>query len=112
MKSQAKIEEIKKGDYVLATKWQDGHSQDHWFVGLFVEKEGDRFIVSDIEGNCARASGFRRCQKIHPAVGKYLVDNSQKLSAIRLNLWEYVESDVHKIEIENYDYEHGAKEDD
>ncbi|MFA2975114.1 hypothetical protein [Acinetobacter pittii] len=107
MKSQDQSEEIIKGDYVLATKWHDGHSQDHWFVGFFVEKEGDRYIVADSEGKSARGGGFRCCKKIHPAVGKYLIDNSHTISSIKLNLWEYIESDIHAFAKENYDYEHG-----
>jgi hypothetical protein len=98
------------GDYVLATKWQDGNSKDHWHVGYFSKEDQGRYFVNDSNGKCVRPSGFRKCQKIHPAIGAYLIENSDAISSIKLDLWEYIQSHVHNTAIENWDYDHGTKE--
>lgn len=98
--------ELVKGDYVLATKWQDGSSKDHWFVGYFAEQIDDRYFVCHADGTPARINGFRRCEKIHPAIGQYLVESHKELSAIKLNLWEYVESSIHKTAVDDYNFEY------
>jgi hypothetical protein len=65
---------LKKGDYVLATKWNDGDPCDHFFIGFYREKKwGDRYIVEDSNGSLPRAGGFRRCQKISREIGNLLV---------------------------------------
>lgn len=72
--------DLKKGDYVLATKWQDGDPKDHFSVGFFdgmlVDNYGkitERYIVIDSNGTKFRASGFRRCHKISQEIGDLLV---------------------------------------
>lgn len=63
-----------RGDYVLATKFFDGDPCDHFFVGFFREMLcGDRYLVEDGNGRLARASGFRRCERISERVGRALV---------------------------------------
>ena len=64
---------IKRGDYVLATKFHDGDPCDPFVVGFFTEMYRDRFIVVDGEGKSFRAVGFRRCEKISTRVGNALV---------------------------------------
>ena len=105
-------EELIDGDYVLATKWNDGDSRDHWFVGYFIKKEGDRYFVGDKDGNLARFNGFRKCKKIHPAIGAYLVKNTLAISSIKINLWEYVNSSIHDVAIEIWEDEHSEVKDD
>ena len=61
------------GDYVLATKYNDGDPMDHFCVGFFRGMLGDRFLVEDNNGQLFRASGFRRCEKISQHVGNALV---------------------------------------
>lgn len=68
--------ELKKGDYVLASKYDDGHCGDHWHVGWFVGTTGHdepRYEVADNDGNLARGNGFRRCERITPFVGMELI---------------------------------------
>lgn len=60
------------GDYVLATKYHDGDPCDHFFVGFYRGKLGDRYLVEDLGGRLARATGFRRCQRIGDRVGRAL----------------------------------------
>lgn len=105
------MSDLQKGDYVLATKWHDGDSRDQWCCGFFEGMTGhdnQRYDVVDSEGRPFRSNGFRRCEKIHPVIGKYLVENSQYISAIKLPLWEYIASEMHNTSIENYDYEQSS----
>lgn len=107
------MSDLQKGDYVLATKWHDGDSRDQWCCGFFegmTEHDNPRYEVVDSEGKLFRSNGFRRCEKIHPAIGKYLVEKSQHISAIKLLLWEYVASEAHDILVENWDYENKPQE--
>lgn len=60
--------ELVKGDYVLATKWQDGSSKDPWYVGYFSEKVDDLYFINEGKGNSVKR-GFLGCKKIHPAIG-------------------------------------------
>ena len=103
------MSDLKEGDYVLATKWSDGDSRDHWCCGFYqgmTGHENQRYDIADSDGNLFRNNGFRRCEKIHPAIGKYLVDNSHHISAIKILLWEYIASEAHSIIVENWDYEY------
>jgi hypothetical protein len=53
------------GDYVLATKYDDGDPCDQFAVGFFagVTHHG-RFLVVDDEGRDFRLTGFRRIEPI------------------------------------------------
>ena len=71
---------LKKGDYVLATKYRDGDSHDHFAVGFFdgmlIDNNGKitgRYLVVDEDGVKFRAGGFRRCEKISKDIGNLLV---------------------------------------
>lgn len=64
---------LKKGDYVLATKYSDGDPCDHFSIGFFRCKLDDRYLVEDDKGQLFRASGFRRCERISRRVGDALV---------------------------------------
>jgi len=73
---------LKQGDYVLATKYSDGDTKDHFCVGFFngmlIQNDGkvtDRHMVIDSEGKNFRGNGFRRCEKISQKVGDILVAN-------------------------------------
>jgi len=67
------MKRLVRGDYVLATKYDDGDPCDHFFVGFFREMlRGDRYLVEDDKGQLARANGFRRCERISRRVGAAL----------------------------------------
>lgn len=73
---------LKKGDYVLATKWGDGDPHDHWCVGFFeamTEHDPPRYDVADEKGLLFRGNGFRRCEKIPPSVGEYILAHKQEI---------------------------------
>lgn len=62
------------GDYVLATKYNDGNCGDHWCVGkLHSVTDRGRFIVTDWAGHPFRANGFRRAESVTEAEGKELL---------------------------------------
>ncbi len=66
----------KKGDYVLASKYDDGHLGDHWHIGWFVgmtNHDEPRYKVTDNDGDLARGNGFRRAERITPFVGMELI---------------------------------------
>lgn len=65
-------ESMKRGDYVLATKYSDGDPGDHFVVGFYDGKERDRYHVVDAEWMRFRANGFRRCEPITQQEGEWL----------------------------------------
>lgn len=76
---------MKKGDYVLATKYSDGDPGDPFCVGFFdstYDHFGEsRHLVVDNEGKQFRFNGFRRVEKISDAEGHYLVAHMSEISA-------------------------------
>ena len=69
---------MEKGDYVIATKFDDGDIHDHWCVGIYDhlmdQYDPPRHHIVDGCGNPFRNNGFRRCEKIESAVGEKLVE--------------------------------------
>jgi hypothetical protein len=81
---------MKKGEYVLATKWSDGDPQDHWFVGFYDgDGKNDRHMVVDNDGRQGRMNGFRKVKKISANRGKFLLENAREIemSGRRLGWW-------------------------
>ncbi len=81
---------MKKGDYILATKWHDGDPYDHWCVGWYDRQDRDRHFVVDANGNQYRMNGFRRVAKISAARGKFILENVTYTNGIPINtrsLW-------------------------
>lgn len=86
---------IRKGDYVLASKWHDGDSKDPWVVGFYRETVAhpimdDRFIVVDSNGKSFRPSGFRRMKRITPARGTWLLANAEEIEASGRSVWGWL----------------------
>ena len=83
--------ELTQGDYVLATKWSDGHPQDHWCIGFFSHMlREDRYIVVDDKGVPFRANGFRRAKRISQRRGKWLLDNAKDIELSGKSLWGWL----------------------
>jgi len=85
---------LKKGDYVLATKYHDGDTKDHFCVGFFngmlVQNNGavtDRYMVVDGTGCNFRRNGFRRCERISRSVGDTLVANINLIEHGCVSAW-------------------------
>lgn len=83
-------EELQTGDYVLATKYQDGSPNDHWAVGYYDRPLGDgRHLVVDHHGAQFRANGFRRIGKITEAQGRWLLETIPPLEGgPERNIWD------------------------
>lgn len=89
-RAAAPAEPVAKGDYVLATKWDDGDPGDHWGVGFYDGERGGRHYVVDGSGNQIRGNGFRRVGKITHAVGAWLLsvaDSLERSPPGAVNLW-------------------------
>jgi len=80
---------MNKGDYVLATKYNDGEAWDHWAVGFYngMAPQGDRHYVVDENGQSFRFSGFRKCAIIDKALGLWFMTHAEKLEKLGCNLW-------------------------
>ena len=66
-------EGFEPGDYVLATKWDDGDPGDHYCIGFYVGSFGYRHLVADSNGALYRYNGFRRIEKVSPEEGTWMV---------------------------------------
>lgn len=80
---------MKKGDYVLATKYDDGDPQDQWAVGFYSGETGGRHYVVDANDNQFRGNGFRRAEKITVARGAWLLANVQAIEGSCCSLWHW-----------------------
>jgi hypothetical protein len=85
---------MKKGDYVLATKYSDGDPKDHFAIGFFHGmlidnngKETERFMVVDASGKNFRGNGFRRCERITQRTGKILCDGISIMEQSCRSIW-------------------------
>lgn len=67
-----------KGDYVVATKYCDGDPGDQFCVGFYNEYYDHygqtRHLVVDNDGKNFRHNGFRRCERIADAEGRWLIE--------------------------------------
>lgn len=79
------------GDYVLATKYQDGDPNDHWVVGFYdgtlPKTTGDRYMVKDADGNQFRSNGFRRVKRISKERGGWILANQENIMFAGRSLW-------------------------
>lgn len=79
--------DIKKGDYVLATKYSDGDPGDHFCVGFYDEFRNERHYVVDNEGNQFRGNGFRRAKKISAERGRFILENVKDIEIGSRSVW-------------------------
>ena len=88
-------EELKPGDYVLATKYSDGDPGDQyaigWFTGMLpkgsMEDAGEwRYMVADNDGNQFRGNGFRRCERITEAEGHWMVKRFPEFKPLEIEI--------------------------
>jgi len=82
------------GDYVLATKWSDGNSQEQWCVGFYAgitapHYNPPRYDVVDENGVQFRSNGFRRVKKISKARGEWILKNMAQIEESRKSLWYF-----------------------
>lgn len=98
-------EEIKEGDYVLATKFSDGDAADPWAIGFDTGRSGDRHFVKDSDGKQIRISGFRCVKKISDNLGNWLYTNRAELERMAsqttpdiFNLWMIADNQADLVE--------------
>lgn len=86
---------LKKGDYVLATKYSDGDPGDHFVVGFYdsilPKVGGDRHMVVDSEGKQFRGNGFRRVAKISARRGEWIIRHLKLIEDARdrFSVWHW-----------------------
>lgn len=90
---------MKKGVYVLATKYGDGDPQDHWSIGFFdrTDKDAcghDRHFVVDGEGNQFRGNGFRRVEEITGERGAWMLKNARWIELSGRSVWHFAECEM------------------
>jgi hypothetical protein len=92
------MDDIEKGAYVLATKYDDGDPGDAWAVGFYIGWEGDRHLVGDEHGKSYRANGYRRVRAgLRLEVGKWLLECAEALERSppgTVNLWDMLTDDA------------------
>ena len=89
------LTEPKIGDYVLATKWNDGDPGDPWAIGIYAgihsRGETQRHMVNNADGSTIRPNGFRKCHPIRKDVGRWLLtvaaDELERSKPCTVNLW-------------------------
>tara|TARA_R110000868_G_scaffold119513_5_gene317290 strand:- start:22888 stop:23448 length:561 start_codon:yes stop_codon:yes gene_type:complete len=86
------------GDYVVATKYKDGGTRDHFCIGFFngmlVDKFGkttDRFMVIDSDGVNFRGNGFRRCEVVSDYVGNRMCEEMSFFKYSENSIWDFVD---------------------
>lgn len=86
-----KVQEIKHGDYVLATKYTDGDPKDHFCVGFFAGECGQyatpRYDIIDSDGKLFRGNGFRRVKKISKERGEFILRNAATIEQGSKSVW-------------------------
>lgn len=95
---------MKKGDYVLATKWYDGDPRDHWAIGYYDRKEFDSHFIVDIKGDLIRPAGFRRAKKISKKRGDFLLDNIKNIHFGDRSIWWWEKQPIENSQdVSNFD---------
>lgn len=80
---------LKRGDYVLVTKYSDGDPGDDWGLGYldrveFLHPAGRIFATyknDDGREKQLRANGFRAVARVSPEMGRWLLENAKILEA-------------------------------
>lgn len=83
---------LRKGDYVLATKYIGGDPLDHFYIGFwdgYTSHEPPRHLVVDFKGCPAqiRDNGFRRADRISTDVGAALVCGIPVIEQSKKSVW-------------------------
>jgi hypothetical protein len=86
---------IKKGDYVLASKYRDGDPEDQFCIGFYDGSFGDgtgtRHLVVDSQGKQFRRNGFRRVARSGTERGKWMVKHIKLIEEYRdrFSVWHW-----------------------
>ena len=78
---------VRRGDYVLATKYTDGDPKDQWAIGFYDRQDGDRHFVTDEHDRQFRANGFRRVKAISGERGRWMLENKSDIELSGKSVW-------------------------
>lgn len=93
--SSDKHRSLSKGDYVVATKYNDGDPGDQFCIGfydIFYDHYGSiRHLVVDSNGKQFRHNGFRRVAKVGAKRGEWMVRNVAVIELLRdrYSVWHW-----------------------
>jgi hypothetical protein len=92
------------GDYVLATKYDDGDPGDMWALGFYDGERDGRHYVKDSAGQQIRGNGFRRASRIRKDVGNWLLNVAAKelerSPPGTVNLWTMLTESAFDLDLE------------
>ena len=86
---------VKKGDYVVATKYRDGDPGDQFCIGFhdysYQNGSSTWHMVVDSFGNQFRHNGFRRVARIGSKRGAWVVRNLCRIEELqdRFSVWHW-----------------------
>jgi hypothetical protein len=85
---------IKRGDYVVATKYKDGDPGDHFCVGFYdraLDYDHVRHLVVDGDGKQFRNNGFRRVARVGKQRGEWMVRHLALIEQLqdRYSVWHW-----------------------
>ena len=83
---------MKKGEYVVATVWSDGHCADPWYVGYYHSSpmRGLHYI-EDGAGNLFHR-GFHKVRKITEEQGRWLLENADDIEKSGRSVWWFLKN--------------------
>jgi hypothetical protein len=82
---------MKKGDLVVATKYSDGETNDHFVVGFFRDMTWhNRYNIVDESDKLFRHNGFRKAKNISKEVGSKILDNIKLIENSDKSVWDFV----------------------
>lgn len=82
---------MKKGDYVVATKYHDGDPKDHFAVGFYDSMTWhNRYNIVWENGELVRGNGFRKVKKIPAEIGAAIVQNIKNIERRSNSVWAWV----------------------
>ncbi len=85
---------LSKGDYVLATKYNDGDPGDQWAIGFFdgitaPHYDPPRYNVVNDHDVQFRGNGFRRVEKISGERGRWILMHAKDIELSDMSLWHF-----------------------
>jgi hypothetical protein len=75
------MEIMEKGQYVLATKYDEGLAGDPWTIGFYSEYSEGCYYVVDPDDDSFQYEGFGRIEKISSKAGRWILANRQQIEA-------------------------------
>ena len=79
------------GDLVIATKYSDGETNDHFVVGFFRDMTWhNRFNIVDDNDKLFRHNGFRKAKNISQEVGSKIIENIEAMEQSSKSVWDFV----------------------